>query len=94
MTTDAETPANLSRQDIDRIADAVTMGDVQSAFEASLPDKAVAGHAFARAARRLGLVKNGTDPLDLVPAADVKYLGERMQASMSDRSPKSRSSAD
>jgi hypothetical protein len=89
-----DAPAPLSREDIDRVVDSLTMGDIQAAFLTGVPDKASAGVAFTRAARRLGVVKNGTDPLDLVTFADAKYLGERIQAAMADDSPKSGSTAD
>jgi hypothetical protein len=78
----------LTREQIDTIIGSLTMGDVQEAFASDAPDKAIAGLAFARAAKRSKLV-NGSDPLDQVSVADVKYLGERMQAAMSDNNPKS-----
>lgn len=85
----AKAGAPLERADIDRIVDALTMGDVQAAFEAGTPDKAIGGVAFRRAARRVLGMSNGVDPLDSVRAGDVKYLGEAMQAAMSDANPKS-----
>jgi hypothetical protein len=78
----------LTREQIDKIIESLTMGDIQEAFKGDVPDKAVAGIAFARAAKRSKLV-NGGDPLDAVGLTDIKYLGERMQAAMSDANPKS-----
>ena len=94
FVTKAEQPAPLDREAIDRIIGALTMGDVQQAFEAGVPDKAVAGVAFRRAAKRLGLVNGTADALDCVAATDVKYVGEAMKAAISDASPKSGSTAD
>lgn len=82
-------PEPLDRAAIDQVIDALTMGDVQAGFEDGVSDKALGGVAFRRAARRLGLVKNGVDPLDLVPATLVRYVGERMQEAMSESNPKS-----
>lgn len=83
----------LTREQIDQIIDSLTMGDVHEAFAQGVNDKAIAGVAFARAAKRSKLV-NGSDPLDQVAVGDLKYLGERMQAAMSDTNPKSPTTED
>lgn len=77
----------LSRQEIDRIVDTLTMGDVQAAFREGHDERTVGGAAFARAAKRSGLV-NGGDPLDAVGLGDVTYLAGKISEVMSDANPK------
>lgn len=89
-----EAPELLDAAAIDRIIDSLTMGDVQAAFEEGVPDKAIGGVAFRRAARRLGIVNGKVDALDLVPAGMVKHLGLRMQEALSDTNPKSPGTGD
>lgn len=79
----------LTREQIDQTVDALTMGDVQDAFAAGTPDKAIAGVAFRRAAKRLGLADGKVDALDLVALGDIGYLAERVNAAMSTDNPKS-----
>ena len=84
----------LTREQIDTIVDGLTMGDVQEAFVAGVVDKAIAGVAFARAARRSGLVNGKGDPLDHVSFRDLRYLVTAVQGAISDTSPKSEDTPD
>ena len=93
-TGEPAAPEQFDAATVDRVIDSLTMGDVQAAFEEGVPDKAIGGVAFRRAAKRLGLVNGKVDALDLVPASMVRHLGERMQAALSESNPKSSGTGD
>jgi hypothetical protein len=88
MSEDTGRP--LTRDDIDRAIDGLTMGDVAAAYAEGVPDAQVGFLAFRRALKRLGLTNGSVeDPLDAIRMSDLRYTGDKLQEAMAGASPKS-----